>query len=100
MHQAGTGKVCRLEAQQPQAAFDTKNTKCIKVYFLQLCLLAGGWNDPDMLVVGLDGMTAFGVPEECPEHIEGCQPGTFISRERWGTVSCTVAAAVACWEQK
>jgi len=26
------------------------------------------------------------VVKDCPEHIEGCEPGTYISRERWGVV--------------
>lgn len=99
----------------------------------------GGFNDPDMLVVGLDeGMFAcgawaclpplrapppffprcalglaggsprtpparltvcrfrpprracaarrYGIATECPEHIRGCKPGEYISRERWGKV--------------
>ena len=49
------------------------------------CLPAGGFNDPDMLVVGLDGMYPYGIVQDCPEHIEGCKPGMYISRDRWGT---------------
>eukprot|EP00798_Chlamydomonas_sp_ICE-L_P030618 gene30618-35629_t len=39
----------------------------------------GGFNDPDMLVVGLDGMYPY-------EHVVGCKAGEYISRERWGKV--------------
>lgn len=50
----------------------------------------GGYNDPDMLVVGLDdGMYAYGIVSAeagCPEHVAGCRPGEYISRERWGKV--------------
>ncbi|KAF5828409.1 glycoside hydrolase superfamily [Dunaliella salina] len=46
----------------------------------------GGFNDPDMLVVGLEGMSPFGVVQDCPDHIPGCAPGQFISRERWGVL--------------
>ena len=48
----------------------------------------GGFNDPDMLVVGLEGMTPYGLVEECPTHLpEGsCKPGDYISRQLWGQV--------------
>ncbi|KAG2482926.1 hypothetical protein HYH03_018204 [Edaphochlamys debaryana] len=46
----------------------------------------GGFNDPDMLVVGLDGMYPYGIVQECPKHVRGCKPGMYISRERWGKV--------------
>jgi len=46
----------------------------------------GGFNDPDMLVVGLEGMYPYGIVQECPEHIPGCKPGEYISRDRWGRV--------------
>ena len=46
----------------------------------------GGFNDPDMLVVGLEGMYPYGIVQECPEHIRGCKPGEYISRDRWGRV--------------
>ncbi|GFH13806.1 melibiase [Haematococcus lacustris] len=44
----------------------------------------GGFNDPDMLVVGLEGMYPYGVVQQCPPHIKGCKPGDYISKERWG----------------
>ncbi|KAL6751317.1 glycoside hydrolase superfamily [Haematococcus lacustris] len=46
----------------------------------------GGFNDPDMLVVGLEGMYPYGVVQQCPPHIKGCKPGDYISKERWGRV--------------
>ena len=48
----------------------------------------GAFNDPDMLVVGLEGMTPYGVVEECPPHLpEGsCKPGDYVDREAWGAV--------------
>lgn len=47
----------------------------------------GGFNDPDMLVVGLDqGMYPYGVVQRCPEHVRGCEPGQYITREQWGLV--------------
>ncbi|GFR39915.1 hypothetical protein Agub_g421, partial [Astrephomene gubernaculifera] len=46
----------------------------------------GGFNDPDMLVVGLEGMYPYGIVQECPEHVRGCKPGMYISRDRWGKV--------------
>ena len=51
----------------------------------------GGFNDPDMLVVGLDGMTPYGLidsDDKCPPHLEPgqCKKGDYISREVWGTV--------------
>lgn len=46
----------------------------------------GGFNDPDMLVVGLDGMYPYGIVQDCPTHVVGCTPGSYISRERWGSV--------------
>jgi hypothetical protein len=48
------------------------------------------FNDPDMLVVGLDGMSPFGVVKDCPTHVTDCVPGTYISRERWGVVSLSL----------
>ncbi|KAG1676530.1 hypothetical protein FOA52_000073 [Chlamydomonas sp. UWO 241] len=46
----------------------------------------GGFNDPDMLVVGLEGMYPYGIVQDCPEHVAGCKPGEYISRDRWGRV--------------
>ncbi|PNH00886.1 Alpha-galactosidase [Tetrabaena socialis] len=46
----------------------------------------GGFNDPDMLVVGLDGMYPYGIVQDCPPHVRGCKPGDYISRDRWGKV--------------
>jgi hypothetical protein len=51
----------------------------------------GGFNDPDMLVVGLDGMTPYGLidsDDKCPPHLEPgqCKKGDYISREVWGAV--------------
>jgi alpha-galactosidase len=48
----------------------------------------GGFNDPDMLVVGLDGMTPYGIVEQCPSHLPAgtCKKGDYISREAWGEV--------------
>jgi len=46
----------------------------------------GAFNDPDMLVVGLDGMYPYGIVEECPPTVPDCTPGEYISRERWGMV--------------
>jgi alpha-galactosidase len=46
----------------------------------------GGFNDADMLVVGLDGMYPYGVVEKCPPHVKGCKKGDYISREQWGRV--------------
>lgn len=43
---------------------------------------AGSFNDPDMLVVGLDGMVPYGNVQECPPHVANCKPGDYISRER------------------
>jgi alpha-galactosidase len=43
-----------------------------------------------MLVVGLDGMSPFGVVKDCPTHVTDCVPGTYISRERWGVVSLSL----------
>ncbi len=42
----------------------------------------GYFNDPDMLVVGLDGMYPYGIVQDCPEHVRDCKPGEYISRER------------------
>ena len=41
-----------------------------------------------MLLVGLEGMTPYGIVERCPPHLpEGsCKVGDYISRERWGMV--------------
>lgn len=44
----------------------------------------GAFNDPDMLVVGLEGMYPYGIVQDCPEHVAGCTPGMYISRERCG----------------
>ena len=47
----------------------------------------GGFNDPDMLVVGLDrGMYPYGIVQRCPEHVQDCKPGQYITREQWGLV--------------
>ena len=46
----------------------------------------GGFNDPDMLVVGLEGMYPYGIVQVCPEHVPGCKPNDYISRDRWGRV--------------
>ena len=65
----------------------------------------GGFNDPDMLVVGLrEGMSAYGMVEHCPPHLPkaACVPageapvrdslpmppdsGEFVSRAVWGKV--------------
>ena len=48
----------------------------------------GGFNDPDMLVVGLDGMTPYGIVDECPPHLPAgsCKKGDYVSREVWGVV--------------
>lgn len=48
----------------------------------------GSFNDADMIVVGLDGMTPYGVPasNKCPPHVAACTPGEYISREAWGAV--------------
>lgn len=48
----------------------------------------GSFNDADMIVVGLDGMTPYGVPasNKCPPHVVTCTPGEYISREAWGAV--------------
>ncbi|KAL3911467.1 MAG: hypothetical protein SGPRY_008679 [Prymnesium sp.] len=50
----------------------------------------GGFNDPDMLVVGLEGMTPYGLIDSdsmCPSHLRGrCKKGDYISREQWGSV--------------
>ena len=48
----------------------------------------GAFNDPDMLVVGLDGMVPYGIVEECPSHLPkgSCKKGDYVSRELWGTV--------------
>ena len=48
----------------------------------------GGFNDLDMLVVGLEGMTPYGIVEECPTHLPAgsCKPGQYISRQQWGMV--------------
>ena len=49
----------------------------------------GGFNDPDMLLVGLDGMTPYGIVQQCPAHLptDTCNPGQYVSRETWGEVS-------------
>ena len=44
------------------------------------------FNDADMLVVGLDGMTPYGIVESCPPAVPDCTKGEYISRERWGKV--------------
>ena len=47
----------------------------------------GGFNDPDMLVVGLErGMTPYGIVDKCPPAVPDCKPGEYITRERWGYV--------------
>jgi len=48
----------------------------------------GGFNDLDMLVVGLDGMTPYGIVDQCPPHLPNgtCAPGQYISRQQWGMV--------------
>lgn len=46
----------------------------------------GAFNDPDMLVVGLDGMYPYGMVQRCPPTVPDCKPGEYISRERWGMV--------------
>ena len=65
----------------------------------------GGFNDPDMLVVGLDSMSAYGQVVKCPPHLEGiptacvsagerpplpnAEPmpsGSFVTRKLWGQV--------------
>ncbi len=48
----------------------------------------GHFNDLDMLLVGIPGMSAYGVPgiEGCPPAVPDCTPGEAISRERWGVV--------------
>ncbi|PNW88365.1 hypothetical protein CHLRE_01g026250v5 [Chlamydomonas reinhardtii] len=82
------------------AAWDAAQAKALKLpNFLQPILGAvrqtqglapyagpGGFNDPDMLVVGLDGMYPYGIVQDCPEHVRGCKPGMYISRDRWGKV--------------
>eukprot|EP00899_Mesostigma_viride_P008685 jgi/Mesvir1/17818/Mv12914-RA.2 len=48
-----------------------------------------GFNDPDMLLVGLDGMTPYGIIPQggmCPPHVAGCVPGMYITRQQWGVV--------------
>lgn len=47
-----------------------------------------GYNDPDMLLVGLSGMTPYGLVDACPDHLpEGsCLKGQYVSRELWGSV--------------
>lgn len=64
----------------------------------------GGFNDPDMLVVGIDGMSAYGMVNKCPDHLplgacisaggapdKGFMPlpnntGEYVTREVWGKV--------------
>mmetsp|Transcript_36919 Transcript_36919/g.80422 ORF Transcript_36919/g.80422 Transcript_36919/m.80422 type:complete len:653 (-) Transcript_36919:166-2124(-) len=46
----------------------------------------GAFNDPDMLLVGLDGMYPYGIVQRCPPHVPTCQPGQYITREQWGKV--------------
>ena len=48
----------------------------------------GGYNDPDMLVVGLEGMTPYGIVDECPTHLPvgSCKKGQYVSRQQWGMV--------------
>ncbi len=62
-----------------------------------VCWFSGGFNDPDMLVVGLDGMYPYGVVQTCPEHVKGCKPGDYISRERWGKVRVLRAGGGGGW---
>ncbi|GIL59411.1 hypothetical protein Vafri_14096 [Volvox africanus] len=82
------------------AAWDTAQARALKLpSFLQPILGAvrqtqglaeyagpGAFNDPDMLVVGLDGMYPYGIVQDCPEHVRNCKPGEYISRDRWGKV--------------
>lgn len=82
------------------AVWDTEQAKKLKLpSFLQPVLTAikgqeayadfagpGGFNDPDMLVVGLEGMYPYGIVQDCPEHVPGCTQGMYISRDRWGRV--------------
>ncbi|GIL89215.1 hypothetical protein Vretimale_18589 [Volvox reticuliferus] len=82
------------------AAWDAAQARALKLpSFLQPILGAvrqtqalaeyagpGAFNDPDMLVVGLDGMYPYGIVQECPEHVHDCKPGEYISRDRWGKV--------------
>ncbi|KAK3255501.1 hypothetical protein CYMTET_35318 [Cymbomonas tetramitiformis] len=46
----------------------------------------GAFNDADMLVVGLEGMYPYGIVDACPEHVKGCRPGQYVTREAWGQV--------------
>eukprot|EP00908_Phaeocystis_cordata_P016890 Transcript_28209.p1 GENE.Transcript_28209~~Transcript_28209.p1 ORF type:complete len:537 (-),score=125.79 Transcript_28209:40-1608(-) len=51
----------------------------------------GGYNDLDMLLVGLPGMSPYGYvesPERCPPHLNSkwCKPGQAVTREMWGLV--------------
>ena len=48
----------------------------------------GAFNDPDMLVVGLEGMVPYGVVNDCPTHLPAgsCEPGSYVTREQWGMV--------------
>ena len=46
----------------------------------------GGFNDPDMLVVGVDGMYPYGIVQQCPPAVPDCTPGEYITRQRWGKV--------------
>ena len=52
----------------------------------------GGYNDPDMLLVGLPGMSPYGVindtAAECPPHVPTvwCERGAAVTREQWGLV--------------
>jgi hypothetical protein len=42
---------------------------------------------PYMRVVGLDeGMYPYGIVQRCPEHVPGCRPGQYVTREQWGLV--------------
>jgi hypothetical protein len=47
---------------------------------------------PHCKVVGLDGMYPYGIVDVCPDHVAGCAPGQYISREKWGKVGPRRAA--------
>jgi len=38
-----------------------------------------------MLLVGLEGMTPYGLVDECPDHLPpgACVKGQYVSRELW-----------------
>jgi alpha-galactosidase len=39
-------------------------------------------------------MYPYGIVEVCPDHVVGCQPGQYISREKWGQVGSSRAAGM------